>query len=205
MSGKRPEPPRSSVLTLSALFLLACTAFGVQSVYPEFGSTHYDTNVLLRPPAPNMQRTLGPMEVTKDNMELIFFAYHLWPPDMPDRFVFDWRLVSLDGDLAAEGQIDYDGADYREHPDVPTGVRVPLEVAFGEYLLVIEPQGLGAYPDLIILLSWISPVPNVALVLSALFGAMFIALLIIVVRRHRAALGAWRSARQAGPGAVAAE
>ncbi len=189
--AKRPEPPLSSVATLCVLFLVACVAYGTESAYPEFGRAVYNTNVILAPPTPHMQRMLGPMEVTDDDMQLVFFATHPRPADMPDLFVFDWRLEAPDGVIGAVGRVGYDGERFREDPQDPHAAVVPLEAIHGNYMLVIEPKGMGDFPDMIILLTHTSAVRPVAWVLSWLFGAMFLALAVVVTLRQRAAVAAW--------------
>lgn len=190
----RPEPSKLLVAVLSVLFLVACGATGVGRTISPYGQMHYNTNAILSPPEPGMQVVLGPISIRSDHMELLFHPSHPRPQDFPDQFAFVWKLLERGTTReAAVGLIGFDGARYRQNPDDPQIAMVPLGPVRGTFDLVVAPQGYGDFPDVEVYLMHTSATREVAFIVAGCFGAMFLALLAVGVRRHRLALAAWRA------------
>lgn len=188
----RPTVPLSTVIPLIVLFLGACISYGVGSTYSPYGTMFFGSNAILAPPQWGMERTMGPMSVPHPRMQLLFTPSHPRPQDMPDQFVFDWRLESaVDRSLAASGRVGFLGEYYRTNPTSPPVAEVPLPDIRGEYYLVVRPVGIGDFPDLDAYLTRVAPAREIAYIVAAITGAMFVALMAVAALRHRRAIVAW--------------
>lgn len=189
----RPTVPLSTMIPLIVLFLGACISYGVGSTYSPYGTMFFGSNAILAPPEWGMERTMGPMSVPHPRMQLLFTPSHPRPQDMPDQFIFDWRLESVvDRELAAAGRVGFRGEFYRQNPTSPPVAEVPLPDIRGEYFLVVRPVGIGDFPDLDAYLTRVAPAREIAYIVAAIMGAMFVALMAIATLRHRRAITAWK-------------
>lgn len=208
----RPEPDRAFVLVLSALFLCACVAVGVGRAQPRFGRLIFNSNAILAPQREGLVAVIGPFRLRhQQGFELIFVPIHPRPDDAPDEFLFDWTLYPVsdatlatlvrrdppppvgDGEFLASGRVGFSGEAMRRDLDDPPIARVPVPLALdGNFALQVEPVALQDWPDVDIYIVEPNEIRGIAFIVGACLASVFAAFGAVAIRRHRAALAAWR-------------